>query len=154
MVSTSPRASHSTSSSTIVAMAGNHNSRPLSIWHRRTIVFPPPSATPAITSPKRLPRKFGGSRRDEPTPVQSRIPGTDRHHAREYGGKAPRRYGPRSPRSDHRTCRTHRRGGWLRRRGEHAAGVHPHLRTAASIDQARNSKLGLVKGKLPSRHSA
>jgi hypothetical protein len=36
---------------------------------------------------------------------------------------------------------THRRVGRLRRRGEYAPRVHPHLRTAAPIDQARNSDL-------------
>ena len=41
MVSRSPRASHSISSSTIVAMADNRNSQPPSNWHQRTSVFLP-----------------------------------------------------------------------------------------------------------------
>jgi len=55
MVSRSPRASHSISSSTIVAMAGNRNSQPPSIWHQRTSGFLASLAMPAITSPKNLP---------------------------------------------------------------------------------------------------
>ena len=46
MVSPSPRASHSTSSPTIVAMSDNRNSQPPSIWHKRTTVFLPSLAMP------------------------------------------------------------------------------------------------------------
>ena len=51
----SPKAWHSTLSSTIVAMADNRNSQLPSIWRQRMTGLPLPLAMPAITSPKRSP---------------------------------------------------------------------------------------------------
>ena len=55
MVLPSPKAWHSTSLSTIAAMADNRNSQLPSIWHQRMTGLPLLSAVLAITSPNHLP---------------------------------------------------------------------------------------------------